>query len=384
MLIGLYFSNACKSIALVGLSVLFLIYPNKKEILSNLISDKLYLSSILLVFIYIISVLLSEDKNTGLIAMNNKISVLFLPITLYHFKKEYKTKIILIGVSTVLAFIQIIYAIYHAIKIEDVTQLYSVGNVLPIIKIHHVQFAVLISCTITMLISFAFDAIEKWKKKIAIVCASCLVLFIHFFAARTGILLTYLILLLYLTIQIIQRKKWKLLVGLMIGLIMSLSVFTICSNTIATKINYMRYDISRYVENKKDAFQFSDSRRLQAIENGIILIKKNPILGTGIGDIQNEINAIYTQQNPSLEKSYFYLPHSQYVYFLSVFGIPLGIIAIACFLYPIISFYQQKKYVLWSMYIGLVVFGIWDAFLGTLFGTCLYSLIIGIGIKKIN
>lgn len=148
----------------------------------------------------------------------------------------------------------------------------------------------------------------------------------------------------------------------------------------------MRYDISRYVEHKQDAFQFSDSRRLQAIENGILLIKKNPILGTGIGDIQTEINSIYIQQNPSLEKTYFYLPHSQYIYFLSVFGIPLGIAAIACFLYPIIYFYQNKKYVLWSMYIGLVIFGIWDAFLGTLFGTCIYSMLIGIGIgiKKIN
>lgn len=384
MLIGLYFSNACKSIALVGLSVLFLIYPNKKEILSDLLSNKLYVSSLLLVFIYIISVVLSEDKNAGFIAMNNKLSVLFIPITFYHFRNTIKTKYILIGVSIVLAFIQITYAIYNAIKIDDISQLYSVGNVLPILKIHHVQLAVLISCTILMLISIALDDIEKWKKIVAILIAFCLLLFIHFFAVRTGILLTYLFIITYLINTIIQQKKWKILSIFLISIIMSLSVFTVCSNNFSTKINYMRYDISRYVEHKQDAFQFSDSRRLQAIENGILLIKKNPILGTGIGDIQTEINSIYIQQNPSLEKTYFYLPHSQYIYFLSVFGIPLGIAAIACFLYPIIYFYQNKKYVLWSMYIGLVIFGIWDAFLGTLFGTCIYSMLIGIGIKKIN
>ncbi|MEZ5054757.1 MAG: hypothetical protein R2807_08385 [Chitinophagales bacterium] len=99
----------------------------------------------------------------------------------------------------------------NAINIDDISQLYSVGNVIPILKIHHVQLAVLISCTILMLISITLDDIEKWKKIVAILIAFCLLLFIHFFAVRTGILLTYLFIISYLTNTIIQQKKWKML-----------------------------------------------------------------------------------------------------------------------------------------------------------------------------
>ena len=384
LIIGFFYSNALKSITLVGLSGLFIFHTEWRKEVRFIFKNKIFISSLILISIYVFSAIISTDKIMAIKAINNKIAIVCIPISIYLLKYSKKEIIYLFILYTTAALIQILYALYHAVFFEKITDLYSIGNVLPVIKIHHVQIATLISFGILFLIVFIENIRSIKLKIIAAVLTIIFIFFIHYFAVRTGIILTYTLLITYLSYQVVTSRNWKL-IGIISVIILIVSVIIFqTSNTLKTKINYMRYDITQYLKNAENAYQYSDSRRLQSIKNGIIVLQKNPIFGAGIGDLYKECATIYKQQNPTLKKEFFFLPHNQYIYYLSTFGYILGGIAILCFIYPLFYFIKNKNVLLISIYISLLMFAIWDAFMGTLFGTCIYAIIIGLGMKQKN
>ena len=383
LVIGLFFFNALKSISIVLLSVGFLFYENWIEQAKNIVKNKLYQSAFIIVVLYILSGILGGNFIDYIESIKGKLFYFFVPITLSLIVFNFKDKIIAKFFFACCAIVQSLYAInFFLVNKESLIDTYSTGNVLPVIKIHHVQIAVLIAIGIILLVSVLFSVTKKRIKIIASVLAIWLFIFLHIFAVRTGLILMYGMLVLYISIKLIEQKKLIKLVVALITIIGLGATIINYSPTIKNKINYMQYDLLHYKQQSNDLYFFSDSRRLQSIQIGIQILKEHPLTGCGIGKIEAECARIYKQKNKELNTNYYYLPHSQYIYFLSCFGWIAGSILIACFLYPLLYFIKQKKYLFTSIYSGLIVFGIWDAFLGTLFGNCVYILIIGLGLQK--
>lgn len=372
-----------KSIASVTLAFGFLFIPNWKTELKILIKNRLFQSVILIAILYILSVIVSENFSFYILSVKEKILYLFVPISMYCLLITDKQKLFGKFLFGACSLIQAIFAILFFIQHKTETEyLYSIGKVLPVIKIQHVQIAVLISFTTIMMISVLFSKTNKWIKISSFITSFCLIIFLHIFAVRTGIVLLYVMMILYLGLKLIEFKKWKMLA--IVVILFPILIFTFYQNstTLKSKISYMKYDILQFKNHDKNAFQYSDSRRLNSIKIGIEIANKYPFFGCGIGDIKDECAKIYKEENSSAESKFYYLPHSQYVYFISCFGYLFGFILIICFIYPVVYFAKQKNYLLTTLYSGLLIFGIWDAFLGTLFGNSIYLFLIGIGLSK--
>ena len=93
----------------------------------------------------------------------------------------------------------------------------------------------------------------------------------------------------------------------------------------------MRYSLELFEQNK-NIRDLSDSRRLGSIYAGIELVKMNPILGVGIGDIMQETNQYLKNKYPELIDLEL-LPHNQYI----LTAAATGIVGLLVFLF--LSFY---------------------------------------------
>lgn len=382
LVIGLFFSNALKSIALVvlALSSVFLVKRKKDIFLS--IKHPLVLSTICIIIIYCVSAMLSSNKLYAWISIKNKLAIVFAIIAIMQCKFDKNEIKYFLFVIIMCALLQSIYASYFYFNIDEWNNMYHVGNVLPTIKIHHVQIGVLIAITILILYHFILKEKNKIHKIAMLIAGIFLFIFLHIFAVRTGIVLLYFMLLFYTIYKCIIEKKWKYIVGIITVLSISSISALQFSDTLKSKLEYMKYDISQFRMNSENMHEYSDARRLLSIKNGIEIWKNNWYLGCGIGDIYDECKKINQIKNPSVNEDLYYLPHSQYLYFYSVFGIILGSIVILCFIFPAFYFIYKKNNLFSSIYVALLIFSIWDAYFGTLFGVCIYTVVIAIGSKK--
>lgn len=379
LIIGLYFSNALKSISLVSLAVCSLFYITDKNKLQTFLKKPLFITTAILIIVYSVSALFSNNHAEAWQSVQIKLLYVFVLFTFYATCFSKKESTFYIAITSICAIIQTLYATFYFIEqYANIEHLYAIGNVLPVIKIHHIQIAVLIAITIVLLVNYYLI----YKKKKAIFIAIWLFIFLHIFAVRSGLVLVYFMLLLYASVYLLKLKKWKNIVVLYSVLITTLVIAINYSSTLKTKINYTIHDINQFKNNNEKAYEYSDSRRLAAIKNGIILLKQHPYLGTGLGDITTEISKLYQQQNPTLDKKYYYLPHNQFIYFYSVFGYILGSIVSICFIFPVFYLFKKKNYLFATIYAALLLFSCWDAFLGTLFGNCLYLMVIGFSLKN--
>ncbi|MBK7504679.1 MAG: O-antigen ligase family protein [Bacteroidetes bacterium] len=89
----------------------------------------------------------------------------------------------------------------------------------------------------------------------------------------------------------------------------------------------------------EDLINFTSVRRIISWENGIELIKKHPIFGTGIGDYEEELKKEYDTDNYNLPINH----HSQYLFIIGSVGIFIFIIYLLSLLYASFLFFKQKE-----------------------------------------
>lgn len=383
IIIGLFLSNAMKSIGIIAVCVSILFnnqsIKNSKIILKN----ALYLSAICIACVYIFSIFRATDYSTYWNLANSKIAYLFFPLAIYNFSPPVHFWRTCLWIAVTAALFQSAYSLYYLFfySSETIAALYSTGNIIDTFKIHHVQISILYSLLVLILIYLFINENEKKAHKIIYgILAAWFFFMLHILAVRSGILLSYFFIIFYLitSVKKISRKQFALaLIGIVIGITM------LCTfKTVQQRFHYLKYDYQQYLENKHTAIEYTDSRRLISIGVGLEIIQENKWLGCGLANINRACAEIYRKKYPTFAKDYYYLPHSQFIFFIACFGIPLGLLVCLLFIFPATYFLRQKKYVLFFSYLGLLLFATWDAWLGTLFGNSLYLLLIGAGIKK--
>lgn len=384
LIVGLFFSNALKSISLVTLAIGGLLTIDFK--IKSIYKQPLFITSFIIVIVYCISAIFSTNHAYAFQSIQTKLLYVLVLLAFYktNFLESDKNKMVF--VAAICAVIQSLFAMYFFITQNTaLNHIYAIGNVLPVLKIHHVQIAVLIAITIVLLLHFSYaKKLKNIEKYSALIIAFWLFIFLHIFAVRTGLVLVYFMLIIYGIVQLCMHQKWKWIFINVCLLLIVCGISLKYSSTLKNKINYTLYDINMFKTKAENAYEYSDSRRLISLQNGILLLKENPYFGVGVGDITDEISELYKKQNPTLDKKFYYLPHNQYLYFLSVFGYVLGIIVIICFVFPALYLFYKKMYLNATIYSALLLFSCWDAFIGTLFGNCLYLMVIGFSLKENN
>lgn len=381
---GFYFSKSLRSIGIVALAVLLLFQANTLKNFRFLIKEKLFISVCIIAVLYLISFLYGGSSYEYWYHLKNKLLYFFIPVAIVNLSLNKKEFSYLFFLWIGCAVIQSAYAAYYFINESAILKLYVSGQVLPTIKIYHIDISLLISISVLMLYTAMKKISDLRLRALAVILIIWFVLFLHLYAVRTGILILYLFFVIQV-ISLLENKKIK-------TVILSFILFAVCmylpyrfSNNIKNKIDYTFYDIEKFKSKDKDMLNYSDSRRLHSIQVGIQIIKEHPWLGCGTGNIKSECEKIYLKQYPMTMKENFFKPHSFYIYIISCFGIPLGVLILLCFLYPLFYFFKIRNYFLFSLYASLVFISVWEGFMFSLIGECLYLFSVGIGLKlKLN
>ena len=88
----------------------------------------------------------------------------------------------------------------------------------------------------------------------------------------------------------------------------------------------------------------SATQRVEYLKYGLKLIGRNFFSGTGEGDVNDEYQAIYEEENFTLMREYWHRAHNQFVTFFIAFGIFGFLICIFAWFYPAIAGWKSRNY----------------------------------------
>jgi len=344
--IGLYFSKTVLSI----FPYLLLIYGfSHKGSLNRLVSffKKPSIFSIFLIFFtYVLSGINSYNSSMWLTRLNTNLIYMIIPLGVYlsgPYNKSLINKIIA-SFSIINSLISLLLLYNYFMDYSHVNEIYLRGQTIktPIIHVRYSYFVAL-SVTFSAYLYFTNFYIKyKLEKYLYGFMSIFLLIFIHLMAVRTGILSLYLTLLISVFFFSNKINKLKLgvsILGLLIGLmILSYNVFPSFKN----KIEYVKWDIRSTLDGTAK-YHTSDRIRINSIINGFKILKDNPLMGSGIGDIEYEMNKKYNINYPDLPQNLRFQPINQFVFILASMGLLGFILFFGLLLFPLFQIKQKHK-----------------------------------------
>lgn len=88
----------------------------------------------------------------------------------------------------------------------------------------------------------------------------------------------------------------------------------------------------------------SVAQRIEYWKNAIMIIKSNPIMGVGTGDVQKAFDEFYENNQSALKPEYRLRAHNQFLTFAIALGIPTMILLLFAFFYPAFSEKRWKLF----------------------------------------
>lgn len=190
--------------------------------------------------------------------------------------------------------------------------------------------------------------VENWQRQnknwfLQISLTLFLLIFIFLLSSRTGIIVC----LFSLAIWAIHWIRCK---GISLGFFMGAAIPIAL---LVALLNYNRVMFSRFSEALDFRADYrsqdwgSSSLRLEKWKNSLDLWKKNPVLGTGVGDFQHDLDTVYKQNGFLVGLENHFNSHNQYLQLMAQFGI-LGLIFWLLFLFSgfYVAFSRKDVFVL--------------------------------------
>jgi O-antigen ligase len=376
--------------------VLSLVSAFKKKVLLSIQKNKAIAGIVLFFLAQVLSVLLSTNKQEGLNQVSNVIPF-FLFATSFcflDFRQETWFKILrFYAVVTVMAsIIGFSVGLYHTIMKHDTGFLYN-DNICDVLGKQAVYFAVYVSIAI---IIFIFQLVtnqpETGKPYGWIYLAIIWLFFILFLlASRAAMLSLLFILLIYVGSIILRRKKYMegaiLFFTLIIGSILLVKLFPKTLNrfqgTTETNYHFDNKNTENHFNAAFDTTKWNSSNTRAAIWTCAMEVwRAQPLLGTGIGDKNDELRKKYEEKNFWYALTTNKNTHNQYLDILMSMGIAGLIIFLTCyFIYPFRIFYKKRQIFPVMLFLLLVICLITENMFGRYQGIVLLALILPLASK---
>ena len=294
--------------------------------------------AILIVFFFLIALsgLYSENFQYFSIKQTLRGPLLFLPIVFYVLPKFSKRQYF--GLFIFLSFLMLFQSFLIAGKFVFNQEFYisemGRGKALPT-PISHIRYSLL---TVICIFSCFYCWKEKvkmkwnWEPTLYLVLAILHLIILHFLAVRSGLLAFYGTTILVLFIYIIQTRNYRN--GILVLLFLFLIPVIAFQNfpSLKQKWNYMKYDFEQFRKGNKGTY--SDKDRFNSLIIGWELIKENPILGVGAGDVLDEMQNQTTKTFPE-SQGVIKLPHNQLITTLASGGAIGLFLFLLAFLLPV-------------------------------------------------
>ncbi len=338
LLIGLVSSKALLAIGMGGFAVTALYaYLKNRPTTDSPLGPFLFPMLIFAVTLW--SGVHSDNTGVWLDFIAKKSPFLILPLAFYavrdNMQEKYLTHLAIFVIVTSLISLAVLtnYLMnFDAINID-----LSKGKALNT-PIDHTEFSIFVAYAAIVSLFLYLEPqhriLKVGSKSTFLLLSIFLTLFIHILAVRSGLIVYYLSMGLLLGYHFWRQKKYKLLVGLLAGLILLPTIAINVVPSLKKKVGYMRWDLKQYSEGKGSSY--SDSERLYSLKAGWEIFKQQPVLGTGIGDLKDECQAIYQRD---LGRTLEHYPHNQYLFVLAGMGV-LGFLLYAVSLFGPLVFFR--------------------------------------------
>ncbi len=332
--------------------------------------NKLLIIPILFYAIHIISLIYSENIAEANFDLQVKFSFLALPIIFALKKEEDKTDFFkLIKSYTIIALIAgiayIIKGYFHA------------GSYPHYMVFSHPLHPSYLALYFTVNIAFAAIILLKKKEFLWVQIISILISFsiLYIAESKAGLIATFAIIVFFLY-KVIFHKNKKLSISIIF-------LFTIIAGCIIIFVPRFKTLITTTFNFEKvyahpEKVVESTGLRLLAWKASLDIIRENPIIGVGAGDIKDELAIIYTKKNYKKPLELKMNCHNQYLETL----VGQGIIGLTVLLLLIIALFVNKNHKLISQLFAIIIGtnilfeSMFNVQAGVVFFVFIYSMII--------
>jgi hypothetical protein len=326
MLIGLFFSRAILSSALIVFILANLIQRNFLHQLKIFFASPVLWSMSLLFFLPFISGLWSEDIHQWADIARIKLPLLLLPLCFAGMNdlsfRDWK-RIALCFL--LLAFVAVCWSLWQYFR--DTSSIHAAylkaQTINTPLENDHVRFSLLITIAI---FTALFLLIKEWKTYkrgfifLLIATGMIFILYLHVLAVRTGLICFYLGLFIFFVWLLFKERNVKFV--LLFGLILLLPVAAyFIFPTFKNRIKYFKYDLSLVQKNIYRPGS-NDGNRIKSMQAGWQLMNQHAFSGVGFGDIKNETDKIYEINYSAVSQSDKILPSSEWMIYGAGTGWP--------------------------------------------------------------
>lgn len=357
-IVGLFFSNAVLSIS----TILFFGWVIINKFKEFNFKSNLQIAFLLLFIVYLFGTFWKTDNIIySFQATISKISllgvVLIYPIKIISNEKKKFLFGLLLFILITISF----YTIFLYLADKNYwNDLYSKGQVLPTFM-HHVKFSLLIVLSINIL-----TYINIFNNKFKNIIILYLIIYLHILAVKSGLLILYISVLIYI-IQKIYYKKYQYLI------IILLPIFGyIFSPNLQNKINYLKYDIQQL--HQENVLDYSDARRIISYQIAWKIYRENKLFGVGLTNIKKATEEKYKAIYNYFDASKMMYVHNTYLHILASTGIT-GYILFFLSLIIILKEYWIKNKLLFLLNSLFLIVCFWDALTEQLVSLSIFILI---------
>lgn len=375
--------RALSSIAMIGFTLTGLLSVHPKNWFKNLQLNKSLLLLIVSFLVIIPSVIYSQNLKYFGLRLQILLPFLVMPFA-YAQAEEFSSKqkkVITYTFILGVFFTAIQALVYYYNHQSEVNQAYLESRVMPTAISHHPTYSLMCAFSIYLLYN-AFKIEKNVNFKFFLVSITVfLVVFLHIFSVRAGLMAFYILVLLIFYEQVFLKKQF-LLAGIIGLFCISIAVSTfLYSPTIRNKIANTQNDIENYKSGGSVNNQSLGSRVI-SYKNAIEITQNSSwLLGCGLGDIEDLNNDLFTQKYPDVTKRI--IPHNQFLFYLASLGILGLLIFTIAFYYPLFANFKNLNLI--AHYLVITVAFLIEAFLTTQLGVafCIIFLILFINKSRV-
>lgn len=306
----------------------------------------------------------------------NKMSLVLLPIFIWLRKPNDKEKTIVNILFFVMMLFNAVYTLTNYLLNQDVIDtLYKQSKVMKGLSFgDHIRMSWFAVITIWLAVYEASKSSKRWFKYLLGFYIVSQIIFLHFLAAKTGLLALYLSTGVFTIYQIVFYKKLKYLF-LIIGV---LSLPFIAYEVIPSFKNRIDYIVWDYTEVKNGRAQkgLSDGSRLYSMEGGVELFVSKPWAGNGFINTWPSIKTWYKENRPEMNESDYILPSSQFLIYACGGGIIALIALIFHFLLPMFDKGIWKHWLFFVIYLTTLVTFVYEIHLETQTAIFVYGFVV--------
>jgi O-antigen ligase len=347
--VGFSCSRALISIGLIGLIISSLLAADIKQTIAIYLHSPAYYINAIFFIVILLSGLNSANKAQWLTFLQIKISFLLLPIAFCGFKffdRVFFNKILLAFASCMAVSAACVMA-HYALHYDEINQGILTGGIIPV-PFSHIRY--------TLLLVFAFFVTiwlwEQWKVYFLAIPALFFAIVIHVLSSRSGWLAFYAGLLFYFGVYIYRHRRYALGAAMLAAIIALPFLLYQLIPSFHNKIGYMHYTVDAYRAGRVD--DLSDAMRLSSWYTGIEIIRRQPLKGTGVGDLPMVSKSVSRELFPTIHNDDDRkMPHNEFIWIWAACGV-FGFLAYCtAFLYPLIT---QARYGNWLFGILYIIF----------------------------